>query len=190
MGERWSSVASSMPEPSVDRALTDRGHTVNSVSKGFSGRVSCVYDAPTMRLNTTFSLALVAAAATSLAPLGARGADAPGAAGGVTLTATRAVGAEAVTISGNAPVAQPLEAALYATFSKDLPTTLLSRRAVPTDAQGHYSMTLPVAPAFFRSAIVTVVIRVLPTGPSARTTFPVGAPNLPAPPDDIPSSVS
>ena len=148
-----------------------------------------MYDAPTMRFGTSLSTALVTAVAASLAPVGALGADAPAAANGVTLTATRAVGVEAVTITGFAPVAQPTEALLYVTFSKDLPSVFLSRRAVPTDAQGRYNMTLPIAPAFFRGAIVTVVVQSLPAGPNARASFIVGAPNVPAPPDDIPSSV-
>jgi hypothetical protein len=156
---------------------------------GFSERGPGVYDAATMRVTTPLSIAFLAAAVALLAPAGAPAADAPAATGGVTVTATRAVGAEAVTITGNAPAAQPLEAALYATFSRDLPTVLLSRRAVPTDALGRYNVTLPIASAFFRNAIVTVVVRSLPAGPSARTTLTVGAPNVSAPPDDIPPSV-
>lgn len=148
-----------------------------------------MYDAATMRVITPLSIAFLAAASALVAPLGALGADAPAAPGGVTLTATQAVGTEAVTITGNAPVAKPLEAMLYATFSRDLPTVLLSRRAVPTDAQGHFNVTLPIASAFFRNAIVTVVVRSLPAGPSARASVVVGAPNVSAPPDDIPPSV-
>ncbi len=156
---------------------------------GFSGWGPGLYDAATMRVINPPSIALLAAAAALFAPLGAPGADAPLAANGVTVTATRVVGAEAVTITGNGPAAQPLEAALYATFSRDIPDVLLSRRAVPTDAKGHYTATVPIASAFFRSAIVTVVVRSLPAGPSARTTLLVGAPNVSAPPDDIPPSV-
>jgi hypothetical protein len=156
---------------------------------GFSGWAWGVYDAVTMRVITPPSIALLVAVSALFAPIGAPGADAPAAPPGVTVTATRVVGAEAVTITGNGPVTQPLEAALYATFSRDIPDVLLSRRAVPTDARGHYSTTIPIASAFFRGAIVTVVVRSLPAGPSARTTFPVGAPNVSAPPDDIPPSV-
>jgi hypothetical protein len=155
---------------------------------GFPGWGPDLYDAATMRVITPPSIALFAAAAALFAPIGAPGAVSP-AAPGVTVTATRVVGADAVTITGNGPVAQPLEAALYATFSRDIPDVLLSRRAVPTDALGHYTATIPIASAFFRGAIVTVVVRSLPAGPSARASFPVGAPNVPAPPDDIPSSV-
>ncbi len=156
---------------------------------GFSAWAPSLYDAATMRVITPPSIALLVAVSALFAPIGAPGADAPAAPAGVTVTATRVVGAEAVTITGNGPVAQPLEAALYATFSRDIPDVLLSRRAVPTDARGHYSATIPIASAFFRGAIVTVVVRSLPAGPSARTTFPVGAPNVSAPPDDLPQSV-
>jgi hypothetical protein len=82
-----------------------------------------------------------------------------------------------------------LEAALYATYSQDLPTVLLSRRIVSTDANGRYDATVSIAPAFFRNAIVTVVVRALPDGAGARATIVVAAPNVPAPPDDIPASV-
>jgi hypothetical protein len=156
---------------------------------GFSGWGPGLYDASTMRVINPPSIAFLAAVSVLFAPLGAPGADAPATPGGVTVTATRVVGAESVIITGNGPVAQPLEASLYATFSRDLPDVLLSRRAVPTDAQGHYAATVPIASAFFRGAIVTIVVRSLPAGPSARTTVLVGAPNVSAPPDDIPPSV-
>jgi hypothetical protein len=148
-----------------------------------------VYDAATMRLSSPPSIAFAAAAAALFAPLGTFRAEAQPASSAITVTATRAIGAEAVTITGNAPVAQPLEAVLYATFSENLPTVLLSRRAVPTDAQGRFYATLPIAPAYFRNAIVTVVVHSLPAGPSARASLTVGPPNVPAPPDAIPPSV-
>jgi hypothetical protein len=142
-----------------------------------------------MRLSSRRSIVLTAAAAALFAPLGTFSAQAQPAASPITLIATRTLGAEAVTITGNAPATQPLEAALYATFSENIPTVLLSRRAVTTDAQGRFNATLPIAPAFFRNAIVTVVLQSLPAGPSARASLTVAAPNLPAPPDAIPPSV-
>ena len=107
----------------------------------------------------------------------------------ITLGATRAVGSEAVRITGSAPAARPLEASLYGTFSRDLPTVLLSRRAIPTDAAGRYDATLSIAPGFFRNAILTVVVDTVPASQAARATVIVGAPNPPAPPDTIPASV-
>jgi hypothetical protein len=107
----------------------------------------------------------------------------------LTVTANRVPGSEAVTVTGVAPAQQRLEAALYARFSKDVPTVLLSRWFLSSDANGHYNATLPTAPAFFRHAIVTVVVRTLPSGPSATTDVTVRAPNLPGPADELPPSV-
>ncbi len=116
-------------------------------------------------------------------PLASRGAET------LTVTATRLVGSEAVTVTGSAPPQQRLEAAMYARFSKDLPTVLLSRWYLSSDADGHYTTALPIAPAFFRHAILTVVVRSLPAGPSASADVTVRAPNVPAPPDELPPSV-
>ena len=153
---------------------------------GFSDWCCGVYDASTMQIKSPSTIALIATMAVLGAPLAAHSADAQ--VTGVTLTATRAVGAEAVRITGKAPASQPLEASLYATFSQDLPTVLLSRRPVSTDAGGRYDAALPISPAYFRNAIVTIVVRSL-TGPSARATVTITAPNAPVPPDDIPASV-
>jgi hypothetical protein len=172
-----------MPERRVDKAWTDRQFFPNAL---FSGD-SAVYDAATMQLRNPLSFAILAATAALCAPAGAQTADP--AATRITLTATRAVGTEAVKITGSAPAARPLEASLYATFSRDLPTVLLSRRSISTDATGRYDATLPIAPGFFRNAILTVVVDAVPAGNGARTTVIVGAPNVSAPPDDIPASV-
>lgn len=140
-----------------------------------------------MQLHRTSTFAFAAAAALALcAPVGAQP---DGVVSGITVKATRAVGTESVHITGTAPASRPLEASLYATFSRDLPTVLLSRRPVATDATGRYDATLPIAPGFFRNAIVTVVVDAVPAGAGARATIIVGPPNNPAPPDDIPASV-
>lgn len=174
-----------MPEASVDRVWTRCGRTVNFFGMGFSARRRGVYDAATMRLCSPTPTALLGTALMLLVPLGARGADGNG---GITIVAKPAVGAQAVSIAGSAPAAQPVEAKLYARFSQDLPTVLLSRRTVSTDATGHYATTLSVAPAYFRNAIVTVVVQSMPAGPSARASITIAAPNAPAPPDDVPPS--
>jgi hypothetical protein len=135
-----------------------------------------------MRVTTTSTIALLGTLLSVLVPL--KGRAVAQTTSPVTVTATPLVGAEAVRIAGIAPAGQPLEATLYAHFSENLPTVLLSRNALAADAAGHFNTTLSIAPAFFRDAIVTVVIRTLPAGLTARTTFAVGAPNTPAPPDE------
>jgi hypothetical protein len=109
-----------------------------------------------------------------------------GGASGVTLTLSPVIGAEAMKVSGTAPPARPLEASVYAAFSRELPTVLLTRRIIPTDPSGHYAATLSHAPAYFRGAVVTVVVRSLPAGSFASAQFLVDAPNVPAPPDELP----
>jgi hypothetical protein len=140
-----------------------------------------------MFVTSPSTIALAALAAVLAAQIPAHRADAQ--VTSITLAATRAAGAEAVRITGKAPASQPLEATLYASFSQDLPTVLLSRRPVRTDADGRYDAALPIAPAYFRNAVVTVVVRSLTAGSDARATITIGAPNLPAPPDGIPASV-
>jgi hypothetical protein len=124
-----------------------------------------------------------------LAPLGPCGAQTPATVTAPKLTLTHAVGSEAVTLAGDAQPNQRLEVALYARFSRDLPTVLLSRSSLITDAAGHYTATLPIASAFFRDAIVTAIVRLSSTDPSTQASLLVTAPNAPAPPDDIPASV-
>lgn len=131
------------------------------------------------------AITLIGTAAALFAPQGA-GAQAAGGAPGVTLSLVPVIGREAVTVTGTAPAARPVEATVYATFSENLPTVLLSRRVIPTDATGHYTATLSHAPAYFRDALVTVVVRSIPSGASAEAQFPVYAPNVTTPPDKWP----
>lgn len=142
-----------------------------------------------MRRFRPSSLAFLGTLAVLLAPCGARGAETPAATPAVTVTLTHVVGAEAVRLAGNAPASAPLEAALYARYSKDLPTVLLSRRPLAADAAGHYAVVMPIAPAFFRGAIVTAVVTTTAPGAPAQASVLVTAPNAPAPPDDVPASV-
>jgi hypothetical protein len=141
-----------------------------------------------MQVNGTSTLVFIAAAMIALgSPAGAQSTGAQAA--GVTLTATRVVGSQSVRITGTAPAARPLDVALYGTYSRDLPTVLLSRRSIATDAAGRYDATLSIAPGFFRNSILTVVVDSVPAGSGARATITVQPPNVPAPPDDIPASV-
>jgi hypothetical protein len=134
------------------------------------------------------AITVIGTVAALFVPLGAVGAEAGGGAPGVTLTLSPAIGREVVNVSGTAPAARSVEASVYATFSRNVPTALLSRRIIPIDASGHYAATLSHAPAYFRGAIVTVVVRSLPAGSFATAEFLVDAPNVPAPPDALPPS--
>lgn len=129
----------------------------------------------------------VLAVTLALIPTGAFAAGSAGdVAGGLDISAVH--GKEAVRISGTAPGAHLLQAAVYAKFSQDLPTVLLSRRPVTADADGRYSTTLPVASAYFRGAIVTVVVQTPAGVRIARGSLTLAAPNGPAPADEMPPS--
>lgn len=144
-----------------------------------------VYHRETMRLKTASAIALISfSAALVVSTVCSANAQSPNT--GITLTASPTIGAESVTIEGIAPSGQPLEATLYARFSENLPRVLLSRYPIATDANGRYNAALPLAPAFFRDAIVTVVLQSLPAGPRASASVAIGAPNIPAPPDELP----
>ena len=144
-----------------------------------------VYHRETMRLNTASAIALVSfSAALVVSTVCSTNAQTPST--GLTLAVSPTIGAESVTVEGIAPSGQPLEATLYVRFSKDLPTVLLGRYGIATDSNGRYNATLPLAPAYFRDAIVTVVLQSLPTGPHTSASLTIGAPNVPAPPDELP----
>lgn len=138
-----------------------------------------------MRLSNWFQASLGAALG-ALIPLGTMAAGAPAGGTPATLDVSAAVGKEAVRVSGTAPGAHQLQAVLYAKFSQDLPTVLLSRRPLATDAGGRFSATLPIASAFFRGSIITVVVQSSSSVPLAQGSYTVAAPNAPAPPDELP----
>ncbi|BDE07011.1 hypothetical protein WPS_22870 [Vulcanimicrobium alpinum] len=171
-----------------DPAFPWRCQTVKFGPAGFSEGGPGVYDAATMRVNSKWStIALAVTGFTALAAPAARAADATATGPGVTLNVSRVIGAEALSVSGSAPAARPVEAALYATYSRDLPTVLLSRRVIDTDASGKFTTTIPTAPAYFAGAILTVVVRPLPGGARTSASLPVAPPNVPAPPDTDPN---
>jgi hypothetical protein len=66
---------------------------------------------------------------------------------------------DAVRVSGTIAGAPQLQAVLYATFAPELPTVLVSRRPLKTDAGGHFDATISIAPAFFSGTIITVIVQ-------------------------------
>lgn len=174
----------SMHKRSVIAALSQR----QFFRQGLSYAALARYDAATMsglRRRHSFAIAALAAACGAL---GAQASAEP-ALRDISLTVVRVVGSEALLVNGESGLARPVEAALYATYSRDIPTVLLSRRILRVAADGTFTATLPVAPAFFRGAILTVVVRSMPGGRAASASIAVAAPNGEAPPDTLPPSV-
>lgn len=140
-----------------------------------------------MHISSRTTFALLTAAAALCAPLAVGAADAP-AAPPITLTAARAVGTEAVTVTGTAPTGSTLDVSLYIRYSREIPTVLVNRSTVATSG-GRYFATIRTAPAYFRDAILMIVVRDPVSGADAKATLKIAAPNLPAPPDGTPASV-
>ena len=120
-------------------------------------------------------------------------AQAPGAnarpGGSITLDVKPVVGSEALTISGTAPAGRAVQVTLYATYSRDIPDVLLSRQTLLPSPAGAFSATLPIAPGFFRGAVITVVATTPPSGPSASARYTVAAPNVTVSPDNLPRDI-
>ena len=109
--------------------------------------------------------------------------------GAITLDVKPVVGSDALAISGTAPAGRAVQVTLYATYSRDIPDVLLSRQTLLPSPAGAFSATLPIAPGFFRGAVITVVATTPPSGPSASARYTVAAPNVTVPPDNLPHDI-
>ena len=143
-------------------------------------------------LNKFVLAAVLIAAASAFVPALADTANAPvpvSVNGNMTVSVAPAVGAEAVTVSGTAPAMAPVVVVLHATFSRDIPTVFVNRRDVYADADGHFTIVVPVGPDYWRGSILTVTASSSSATASAMAQTVVTLPNpgvvLPA--DSVPS---
>ena len=86
-------------------------------------------------------------------------------------------GSEAIIVAGHAPPNAPVTITLYATFSTDLPTVVLSRHDAHPDASGRFSTIVPIAPDYFRGSHIDVLASSLPGVTAATAQYVVGSPN-------------
>jgi hypothetical protein len=122
------------------------------------------------------------ALARRLSPAAARSADAPSngdadAHGSITLEARQLQGAEAINVRGNAPASAPVTITLLAVVSSDIPTIVVSRNDVVTDASGRFQAIIPIASAYERGTLLRVVATSSPGIASAQSQLIVQAPN-------------
>lgn len=129
-----------------------------------------------MRFKVLLTAALGATLGASI-PIWAPAADVPpiGA-----LSVSTVTGAKTVRVSGTVAGEHQLQAVVYATFSPDVPTVFLSRQPLTTDDKGWFSTTLPIAPAYFRGTIITVVVQSPAAVPLAEGSTVIGEPIVPA----------
>lgn len=96
--------------------------------------------------------------------------------GQLSLEARQLQGAEAVTVEGNAPANAQVTITLWATVSPDVPTIVVSRHAVVTDVTGRFGAVIPIASAYERGTLLTIVATSA-TGASASAHLVTDAPN-------------
>jgi hypothetical protein len=94
----------------------------------------------------------------------------------LTLEARQLQGAEAIDVTGTAPPGATVTITLTALISTDLPTVLVSRHDVVTDSSGHFGGAIPIASAYERGIILTV-IATAPGASGAQAQLTTGAPN-------------
>ena len=97
--------------------------------------------------------------------------------GSITMEARQLQGAEAISVEGNAPASAPVTITLLAVLSSDLPTVVVSRNDVVTDANGRFQATIPIASAYERGTLLQVVATSSPGVASAQAQLVVSAPN-------------
>lgn len=117
----------------------------------------------------------------------APGASAP--ANAFNLDVKPVVGTESLSVAGSAPGATSVTVTLWATYSRNMPTVVLNRRTIRTNADGAFSSVVPIAPGHFEGAVVTVVVTAAPGGGTAIARYTVGIPNVTVPPDNLPNNM-
>jgi hypothetical protein len=86
-------------------------------------------------------------------------------------------GSEAITVEGSAPASAPVTITLLAVVSSDVPTVVVSRNDVVTDANGRFEAIIPIASAYERGTLLRVVATSSPGVASAQTQLVMEAPN-------------
>jgi hypothetical protein len=131
-----------------------------------------------MRFSNAYSISTVAVLC-ALIPTGTRAADPPATRSAINVSA--AARSDAVRVWGTISGAHQFQAVLYATFAPDVPIVLLSRQPLATDANGHFDATIPVAPAYFQGAIITVTVQTLAGVSVGGGSITIGAPSFTEP---------
>jgi hypothetical protein len=97
--------------------------------------------------------------------------------GALTLEARQLQGAEAVSVAGTAPANAQITITLLATVSPDIPTILVSRHDVVADATGRFGAVIPIASAYERGVVLTLLATSAPGVSSASARLVTDAPN-------------
>jgi hypothetical protein len=107
------------------------------------------------------------------------------------LAAHQIDGTQDIFVSGKAPAYLPITLTLVGTFSTEVPDVVINRSQVSSDATGAFSADVPIAPAFYRGARLTVIASSSPGISIAKTRLEAKAPNRDTPitADEEPKSI-
>ena len=97
--------------------------------------------------------------------------------GNLTLEARQLQGAEAVSVTGTAPPGAIVTLTLTALISEDLPTVLVSRHDAAADVNGRFAAVIPIASAYERGIVLTVIATSASGAAPAQAQLTTGAPN-------------
>ena len=97
--------------------------------------------------------------------------------GSITMEARQLQGSEAITVEGSAPASAPVTITLLAVVSSEIPTVVVSRNDVVTDANGRFEAIIPIASAYERGTLLRVVATSSPGVASAQAQLVMEAPN-------------
>lgn len=97
--------------------------------------------------------------------------------GSLALEARQLPGAEAIEVQGTAPEGAPVTITLFALLSPNIPTVLVSRHDVVPDVNGRYRAVVPIASAYERGTVLTIVATSAPGVVPAQAQLTTGAPN-------------
>lgn len=95
----------------------------------------------------------------------------------LTLEARQLQGAEALSVTGNAPAGSQVTITLLATVSQDIPTIVVSRHNVVSDATGRFGAVIPIASAYERGTLLNVLATSVSGVTPAQAQLITGAPN-------------
>ncbi len=94
----------------------------------------------------------------------------------ITLNVQPQKGSEALRVSGRAPSNAIVTITLLATFSRDLPTVVLSRNDLYAGPSGQFDARIPIAPDYTHNTIIQV-LATAPGAELAQAVINVDAPN-------------
>lgn len=97
--------------------------------------------------------------------------------GSLALSVMPSNGAESIDVTGTGPASVPVDIALYADVSRDVPRIVISRTRLRTDASGKFAARISLAPLHLQKSLVRIVATSLSGIAPADASLVLGQPN-------------